>query len=492
MANSKKTAILDKLKSIWNKSGAKKSFDQKSAKSKGKIVKIVSVALFLLIVILLVNGRESRKINTAAIKNSKPAEVDLLDKRLLESTWYARATKEFKQLEEKFKKLEAQVSAQPREIREERKEFQEQWRKSMQLMSRESERIKDELANIERQKEQGEIDPKDADKKIESLIRKREELIKSELEQQEKAKNEPLQVKQGYPKPAKSAMTPSGSKAGYPPSPPAGSSKNAPVSQQPGANNANGNQGAAAGYGNLIHVDIEVSTDLLNSGRPKSDRSSKPEPLPIESLIPVGSFFNVTLLHGIDAATGLKAQGQPHPLLLKINGRSQLPNRFKQDVSQCHIVSEAFGSLSDEKAYIRTTTLSCLKKNGDVINSPIQGVVVGEDGSLGLRGRVVSRKGAFLARRIIASFLDGMASAFSASSTTIDNYLGGTTTTVDPDDAFSKGFGDGISKAMEDLSESFEKMADEIFPVIEIASGRKGHVVVTDEVSLKPTKRMDM
>ncbi|PIV81625.1 conjugal transfer protein TraB, partial [bacterium CG17_big_fil_post_rev_8_21_14_2_50_64_8] len=44
-----------------------------------------------------------------------------------------------------------------------------------------------------------------------------------------------------------------------------------------------------------------------------------------------------------------------------------------------------------ERAQLRTETLSCVREDGRVIEAELEGYAVGEDGKVGMRGRLVSK-----------------------------------------------------------------------------------------------------
>ncbi len=207
---------------------------------------------------------------------------------------------------------------------------------------------------------------------------------------------------------------------------------------------------------------------------------------PMIGWLPMGSFFQGTLLHGLDAGTGSNAQANPQPVLIRVMGNAFLPNEYRYQVKSCFIMGASYGSLSSERAYIRTTQLSCVGDDGKaVINAPIRGYAVDNDGKLGLRGKLVNRQGAKLAGAMLAGFASGISSAFSsaAGSTTYTPY--GSTRTIDTGDAMqAAGFG-GMANATDELAKFYIDAAKEIFPVIVVNSGRNITVTLEQGLSLK-------
>jgi len=194
--------------------------------------------------------------------------------------------------------------------------------------------------------------------------------------------------------------------------------------------------------------------------------------------LPSGSFVPGVLLSGLDAPAGVSASKEPHPVLIRLSDLAVLPNRFRFDIKECFIVGEGYGDLSSERAYIRTTAISCVRKDGSSVDLPLKGFVAGEDGKVGLRGRVVSKQGQFLARALMAGFAEGISDVLMLSATTVSVSPLGTTQSINPDEALRAGALSGVGRAMERLSQHYIEMAQRVFPVIEIDAGRNVDVVV--------------
>lgn len=204
--------------------------------------------------------------------------------------------------------------------------------------------------------------------------------------------------------------------------------------------------------------------------------------------LPSGSFVQGILLSGLDAPAGVTASKEPHPVLIKLSDLAVLPNRARLDIKDCFIVGEGYGDLSSERAYVRTTTLSCVKANGQSLDTPLKGFVAGEDGKVGLRGRVVSKQGQFLAKALVAGFAEGLSDVFKLSASTVSVSPLGSTQTIDPERALEAGALSGTGRALDRLAQHYINMAERLFPVIEIDAGRKAEVVVLQGRPLQPVE----
>ena len=220
---------------------------------------------------------------------------------------------------------------------------------------------------------------------------------------------------------------------------------------------------------------------ITDKGKPVEGHLPQDQPY-----LPSGSFVSGVLLSGLDAPAGVNASKEPHPILIKLSDLAVLPNRFRFDIRDCFIIGEGYGDLSSERAYIRTTTLSCVRNDGSSVDMPLKAFVAGEDGKVGLRGRVVSKQGQFLAKALVAGFAEGMADVLRVGASTVSVSPLGATETINPGQAVKAGAMGGTSRALERLAQHYIDMAERLFPVIEIDAGRKAEVVVLKGMPLVP------
>jgi len=217
-----------------------------------------------------------------------------------------------------------------------------------------------------------------------------------------------------------------------------------------------------------------------NEASTESNNTREMDDMTIGQYLPSGTFARVVLLSGLDAPTGGQAQTNPHPVLLKVMDPAQLPNKFKANLKECLITGNGYGDLSSERAYIRTDRLSCVDEDGKTIDVAFKGYIAGEDGKAGMRGRLISKQGRILANALLAGIGSGLGQAFQQSATTQStNGFGGTTSQVNSGQEFQAGISSGVSKAMDQLAKYYIALAEKIYPVIEVDSGRVADVVIT-------------
>ncbi|MDO9093609.1 MAG: TrbI/VirB10 family protein [Rubrivivax sp.] len=203
----------------------------------------------------------------------------------------------------------------------------------------------------------------------------------------------------------------------------------------------------------------------------------------VSTFLPV-SFTRGTLLGGLDAPTGGQSQSNPHPVLIRLSDNSVLPNRFRGEYRDCFVIAAGYGDISSERAYLRTENLSCVRADGAALEVKIQGSVYGEDGKVGMRGRLVTKQGQMLANALLAGVVSGIGSGLATSSTTYSTSALGTIASASGADAYRAGLGTGVGKALDRLAQYYIKLAENTFPVIEVDAGREIDVVITKGVRI--------
>lgn len=220
----------------------------------------------------------------------------------------------------------------------------------------------------------------------------------------------------------------------------------------------------------------------------RAKQSKKEKEKSPEVPIPAGSIFSGTLITGLDAPTGTGARNSPYPSLLRVKKEAILPNRYRADVRECFLIASGYGDLSSERVYLRAETISCVRNDGGVIESPIDMYGVGEDGKAGVRGVLDTKQGQFLAKALAAGFLESVASVFNANPVPTIATTAGSTTPFQK--VFSAEAGQsagikGFGSAMDRLANFYIDMAQGVFPIIQVDAGRQIDFVMVRGTTLK-------
>ena len=225
----------------------------------------------------------------------------------------------------------------------------------------------------------------------------------------------------------------------------------------------------------------EITSDETTSQMPSASQTEPVKRIKTaDNFTPAGSSFRVVMLGGLDAPTGGNAQDDPHPVVLLVDDLAQLPNRYESDFRECRITGSGYGSISAERAYIRTEKISCIDADGVVYQKKMKALLFGEDGRPGFKGNVISKQGQVLANALLAGIGSGIGRAFQQQATTVSTNSLGTVTTIDPDKVWMAGAGAGVGTALDALAKYYIDLAEQLFPVIEVGAGRVGDIVLID------------
>lgn len=235
-------------------------------------------------------------------------------------------------------------------------------------------------------------------------------------------------------------------------------------------------------------VEDNAFTLKIHGGEPKKEEKkvAKKEPDPY---LPAGAIFEGVLLNGMDAPTSSVTSKNPVPALVRINSHSIIPNLMSMgrgDIRECFLVISGFGVMATERAQLRTETLSCVRENGQIIEAELDGYIVGEDGKVGVRGRLISKQGSLLAKSLMAGFLSGAGSAIAPARVPQISTSGNAYETIDMALAMQSGLATGVSESTKMVAQFYLDMAKEMFPVIEIDAGRKITIVTLRGLQLAP------
>ncbi len=213
--------------------------------------------------------------------------------------------------------------------------------------------------------------------------------------------------------------------------------------------------------------------------------SPKPKRRKASDFLTSTTFTKATVLGGMYAPTGGQAQQNPAPVLFLVSDLSQMPNEYQADLKGCMVLGSAVGDKTTERAKIRLMNISCVnQEDEEVISEPVTGYALGEDSMEGIRGQMIVRSGDSLSMAIMADVVGGFGRQLQYQSMQTSITPFGQTSTIDPGKALESGAGAGFGQAAQRLSQYYIKLAEDLFPVIEINALRTAHLVFTKGVDL--------
>ncbi len=202
------------------------------------------------------------------------------------------------------------------------------------------------------------------------------------------------------------------------------------------------------------------------------------------SYLPAGSYAPAVVLSGADAATNVVDRENPIPVLFRITGPAVTAaaggsRGLRINIEGCTVQGSAIGDLSSERVRVRLLSLTCVRRDGAIMESEIAGYMVGA-GKAGVRGRVVSREGPMVTNAALAGALQGLASVAQSETETDADTVQELTQS-----ALSAAGAGGLETAASTLSEYYINRAEQYQPVIALNGGTNVELVFMEGVSLQ-------
>ena len=199
--------------------------------------------------------------------------------------------------------------------------------------------------------------------------------------------------------------------------------------------------------------------------------------------LPSGTFAKARLLNGATAPTRGQGSGNPVPVLLELTDSAVMPNLYRSGIKRCFVTANATGELASERVLVRLDRLSCIDENGGAVDKKLQGYVSGEDGKTGLRARLVTKSGQAIANALFTGTLSDLGKAVSLAAENQTTSITGTVSTS-VTNPWRAGIGEGTSHAMDRITDYYLKLASDMFPVLEVDSGREVEIVISNGLSI--------
>ena len=219
-----------------------------------------------------------------------------------------------------------------------------------------------------------------------------------------------------------------------------------------------------------------------------------PEPMNlhhVDRTIPAGTTVKAILLSSVDMPCGVKGSTDPLPVKLRVIADGRLPHQVRARLKSGIITACVYGDLSSERVYFRLEKLTQVRADGHYIETQVAGYVSGEDGKYGLRGIVVDKSAQMIENALLSGFLSGTSSFFEASAMARLYPLTGLNGCA-PEGCQVPSWGqsagqlaisggtEGVTNALDALTDYFIRRAEQLRPVIQITPGRLVDITFSD------------
>jgi len=219
------------------------------------------------------------------------------------------------------------------------------------------------------------------------------------------------------------------------------------------------------------------------------------------------------LVTGVQAPTSGDGIKNPKPVLVTFNSDLLLPNDERINIKECTGLGSAVGDMNSRRAEITITKLNCIvERDGNKykVEEKVKAYIIGEDGSFGLRGRLVDSGSKLVIRELQVGFLQGVNQAFQTAvqpslSSSYSPYGSGYPPTPYPGGGYPggasvpyptaqqaglSGVAYGGNTGLNALAEYYQKMMEGLYPTISIRAGREVGVLWHggESIELKATR----
>jgi len=190
----------------------------------------------------------------------------------------------------------------------------------------------------------------------------------------------------------------------------------------------------------------------------------------INDVIPAAVSVKALLVSSVDAVCGVYSNSDPIPVKLRLLDDAHLPKGLSIDLKGSLVLASAYGSLSNERVYMRLERLTQVNSKGQAVETEVVGYVSGEDGKFGVQGTVIDRSVKIVKNAAASGFLSGVGQVLQSavSKHPVDSF---NTYSVGTDIA-QRGTVNGTSSAFDMLSEYYIRRAEQVQPVLQINAGR--------------------
>jgi conjugal transfer pilus assembly protein TraB len=200
----------------------------------------------------------------------------------------------------------------------------------------------------------------------------------------------------------------------------------------------------------------------------------------VDNEIPAGTTVRAVMVSSVDAPCGAYSSSDPQPVKLRLLDSAHLPKSVRVKLKGGLVIASAYGDLSSERVYIRVERLMQNRADGNFVETGITGFVTGEDGKYGVRGVVADRSEKMITSAAFSGFISGV-NQFLQSTINAQNIS--EATKGQPNDLkwdiLKRGGAQGGTNALDKLAEYYIKRAEQLLPVIQVASGRTVDITFT-------------
>lgn len=259
----------------------------------------------------------------------------------------------------------------------------------------------------------------------------------------------------------------------------------------------------------MIDIDTSFNANIVAAAAQIEDEASKKEdPKETEKNYHLSTGLSQAyMITGAYAPAFQEGEAEPLPVLLEAEGDIIQPNDHLASVDKCFLLGSAKGNMNSQTANIKLVSISCILNEGEYrIEGALSGWVIGENGIPGVHGELIHKNGAWLARTFVSGFLETFANAIGGGNTSTINFgtdtnensrsnsNNDTETGTSINNNLATAGAQGISTVFNKLGDYYLKMAEQIFPVIEVRGGRTVDILLIggEDLTIVENNKVDL
>jgi len=228
---------------------------------------------------------------------------------------------------------------------------------------------------------------------------------------------------------------------------------------------------------NTVSIDVTSSVEEIDKEEKEYAELQELKRIRTGSLHIMTGLTQAYMITGAYAPAFEAGDEEPLPVLFQAEGDILIANNDTESIDKCLLIGSAKGNMNSQTADIRLHSITCSLADGTKkVEGEISGWVIGENGIPGVQGDLMHKNGAWLSKTFVSGFLETFSNAFSdTDSTEISFGTNGTTSVGSNVKSAATG---GLSTVLGKLGEYYLKMAEQIFPVIEVKGGRTVNILL--------------
>lgn len=224
----------------------------------------------------------------------------------------------------------------------------------------------------------------------------------------------------------------------------------------------------------------------------QNESTTDKDTLPSFTLMP--GFAKGVIVAGANVPTMQANATDAKPVWISINSDALIANNDFMNLKDCLVLATATGDLISSRALIRLSKLSCSMTDFEgkkyKIEQKIEGWVYGEEGTMGVKGRLVSKEGEIIKKGIPLALVEGAINMLSKTNNyaIFPNGLTTQTATSNPLQEFTNGGATGTTKILNKFSEYYLKILENLNPYVEVKVKREVTIAFKGGEKLTPVE----